>query len=187
MSKSLVVFDIEATCDVKLPKNKREIIEIGALKIIDGMIVDKFSKLIKPKRNSQLSTYCKELTHISQEDINLASGPKEVLLEFIEWAQDAILAAWGDFDEDIVKRELHKNKIAFDLRFINLKKVYLSVKKFPQTYSLQDSLKKEKLIFDGTQHRAYDDAYNTYLLYQKNKQQIDEMIKRIYSNSHSFA
>ena len=187
MSKPLVVFDIEATCDIKLPKNKREIIEIGALKIVNGIIVDKFSKLIKPKRNPKLSTYCKELTHISQEDIDLASNPKEVLLDFIEWAQDAILAAWGDFDEDIVKRELHKNKIEFDLYFINLKKVYLSVKKFPSTYSLQDSLRKEKLAFDGTQHRAYDDAYNTYLIYQKNKQQMDDMIKKIYSNSHAFA
>ena len=63
----------------------------------------------------------------------------------------------------IIKKELHKNKVNLinDLHFINIKKLYLSVKHFPNTYSLQDSLKKEKIKFSGTQHRAYDDAYNT--------------------------
>ena len=189
MAKSLIIFDVEATCDINIPKQKRELIEIGAVKIENGNIVDHFQKLIKPKKNSILSNYCKELTHISQEEINFADTPLTVLQSFLEWSRNSVLGSWGDFDPDIIKRELHKNKIILpsDIAFINIKKVYLSIKHFPSTYSLQDSLKKEKIVFNGTQHRAYDDAYNTYLIYQKNKQQMDEMIKRIYSNSHSFA
>jgi inhibitor of KinA sporulation pathway (predicted exonuclease) len=189
MTKSLIIFDVEATCDVNIPKQKRELIEIGAVKIENGHIVDTFQMFIKPRKNHILSNYCKELTHISQEDINSAEEPNIVLQQFLEWSQNCVLGSWGDFDPDIIKRELHKNKIILpnDIAFINIKKVYLSIKHFPSTYSLQDSLKKEKIVFNGTQHRAYDDAYNTYLIYQKNKQQMDDMIKKLYSQSFSIA
>jgi inhibitor of KinA sporulation pathway (predicted exonuclease) len=189
MAKSLIIFDVEATCDINIPKQKRELIEIGAVKIENGNIVDRFQKLIKPKKNSILSNYCKELTHISQEEIDFADTPLNVLQSFLEWSRNSVLGSWGDFDPDIIKRELHKNKIILpnDISFINIKKVYLSIKHFPSTYSLQDSLKKEKIVFNGTQHRAYDDAYNTYLIYQKNKQQMNDMIKKLYSQSFSIA
>jgi inhibitor of KinA sporulation pathway (predicted exonuclease) len=187
MSTALIIFDVEATCDINLPKQKRELIEIGAVKIRDNVVIDTFSELVKPKKNSTLSNYCKNLTHISQEDINLADEPVNVLMRFIEWSKDCVLGSWGEFDADIIKKELHKNKVNLinDLHFINIKKLYLSVKHFPNTYSLQDSLKKEKIKFSGTQHRAYDDAYNTYLIYQKNKARIDEMIKLLYSSKCS--
>ena len=189
MTKSLIIFDVEATCDVKIPKGKRELIEIGAVKIENGNIVDKFQALIKPKKNSILSNYCKELTHISQEDIDAADEPFVVLQKFLEWSKNCILGSWGDFDPEILKRELHKNKIFLpnDIVFANIKKLYLGVKHFPNTYSLQDSLRKEKIVFNGTQHRAYDDAYNTYLLYQKNKKQMDDMFQKIYSTRYTIA
>ena len=189
MTKSLIIFDIEATCDINIPKQKRELIEIGAVKIENGQIIDNFQKFIKPKKNPILSNYCKELTHISQENIDLAEEPNVVLQQFLEWSQNCVLGSWGDFDPEIIKRELHKNKILLpnDIVFANIKKLYLCVKHFPNTYSLQESLRKEKIVFNGTQHRAYDDAYNTYLLYQKNKEQMDDMFQKIYSTRYTIA
>ncbi len=189
MTKFLIIFDVEATCDTNIPKQKRELIEIGAIKIQDGQIIDSFQRLIKPKKNPILSDYCKALTHISQEEIDSAEDPFSVLLQFLEWSQNCVLGSWGDFDPEILKRELHKNKITLpnDIQFINMKKTYLSVKHFPLIYSLQDSLKKEKIIFSGIQHRAYDDAYNTYLLYKKNKKKMDDMINKLYSTRYTIA
>lgn len=181
--RPLIVFDIEATCDANMARKKREIIEIGAIKIVNGVVVDSFSSLVKPKQHPQLTSYCKNLTHIKQSDIDSAQDPHTVLLAFAEWSKNCVLAAWGEFDSEIIQKEMHKNKIENELVFINFKKVYLSIRKLPFTYSLQDALKSERIHFQGAMHRAYDDAYNTYLIYEKNKTKMDEMIRKIYSRN----
>ena len=183
LKQPIIIFDIEATCDALLPKNKREIIEIGAVKIIDGEIVDKFQRFIKPKRNSTLSKYCMDLTHISQNDVDNADAPNVVLDEFVTWCKNSILAAWGPFDSEILSRECKKNKVLLnDELFINIKKIFLATKHLPMETSLADSLKKEHIDFDGQQHRAYDDAFNTYLIYRKNLLKMDKMMAALYSH-----
>ncbi len=181
--KTIIIFDIEATCNLTLPINKREIIEIGAVKILNGEIVDSFQSFVKPKKNNQLSLYCKDLTHIEQSQIDSADTPKEVLLRFIEWADDAIMASWGDFDSKILQKELHKNKIDANkiVQFVNLQRMYMAVKKIPLAISLSDALKKEHIKNDMSQHRAYDDSFNTYKIYKNNLSKIDDMMKQYYS------
>jgi inhibitor of KinA sporulation pathway (predicted exonuclease) len=140
VNQPIVIFDIEATCDVNFPKNKREIIEIGAIKIVNGKVVDQFQRFVKPKRNSKITKYCVDLTHIQQSDIDAADSPKKVLGDFAEWSKNSIMAAWGPFDEDILKRESTKNKVVINRNlFINLKKVFMSVKRLPMETSLIDS------------------------------------------------
>lgn len=182
MKQTIIIFDIEATCDHVFPKNKREIIEIGAVKIVDGKIVDKFQRFVKPKKNSILTKYCMDLTHINQSDIDNANPPGMVLQEFAAWSQNSILAAWGPFDTEILSKECKKNKININEQcFINIKKVFLASKHLPRETSLLDSLKKEHIHFDGNQHRALDDAFNTYLIYQKNQHKMDDMMLKLYS------
>lgn len=183
LKQSIIIFDIEATCDVLLPKNKREIIEIGAVKIIDGEIVDKFQRFVKPKRNSKLSKYCLDLTHINQFDIDTANAPNIALYEFVTWCQNSILAAWGPFDAEILSRECRKNKVLLNEdMFVNIKKIFMATKHWPMETSLIDSLKKEHINFNGQQHRALDDAFNTYLIYRKNLQKMDNMMSALYSH-----
>jgi inhibitor of KinA sporulation pathway (predicted exonuclease) len=169
-----------------MPKNKREIIEIGAVKIQNGEIVDKFQCFVKPQKNTVLTEYCKQLTHIQQEDVDNAESIKEALDKFIEWVNNATLASWGDFDTEIVNKELHKLKSFknVELCFINIKRVYLALFKLPSKSSLIECLRKEKITFDGNQHRAYDDAYNTYLIYKKHCSKMDEMMKQFYPRSY---
>lgn len=182
MQAPIVIVDVEATCDLNMPRRKRELIEIGAVKVINGEVVDKFQIFIKPKRNAQLSHYCKNLTHIEQNQIDNGVSPKDALTELANWAKDCLLACWGEFDQEIIEREMHKNKTNTEkFEFINLKKVYMSVTHMPLTTSLINVLRKEKITFVGEQHRAYDDAFNTYLVYQKHRKAMDDMIQRLYS------
>lgn len=186
MFRPLVIFDIEATCDPKLPKHKREIIEIGAVKILNGEIIGTFQCFVKPRKNNILTDYCKTLTHIEQSNIDNAKSPKDALTDFFEWANDSVLASWGEFDNDIVNRELHKTKLEkqFNFSFVNMKRVYLAIFKLPTKYSLIDCLRREHIKFDGDQHRAYNDAYNTYQLYKKRQKAIDEMLINFYPKSY---
>ena len=180
---NLIIFDLEATCSSTLPVNKREIIEIGAIKIADGNIVDSFQCFVKPKKNSQLSNYCKSLTHITQEQIDNASLPQEALSNFLTWAGKSVFASWGDFDSKILQKELHKNKISEIeiVEFVNLQRMYMAVRKLSTAISLVDALKKEHIKNEVEQHRAYDDALNTYKIYKKNASKIDAMMTQYYS------
>jgi inhibitor of KinA sporulation pathway (predicted exonuclease) len=180
---NLIIFDLEATCSSTLPVNKREIIEIGAIKVVDGNIVDSFQSFVKPKRNNQLSNYCKSLTHIKQEQVDNALSPKDALSNFLTWAGEAIFASWGDFDSKIIQKELHKNKIyeTAIIEFVNLQRMYMAVRKLPSAISLVDALKKERIENEVEQHRAYDDALNTYKIYKKNASKIDAMMTQYYS------
>lgn len=69
MVKDYVVFDLETT---GLSPDKDTIIEIGALKVIQGKVADRFSEFINP--HQKLTQQISELTGIT--DDMLAGGEK---------------------------------------------------------------------------------------------------------------
>lgn len=74
--------DLEFTCakrikDYEFKNMQGEVLSIGICIINNaGNIVDTFYETVKPKYNSKLSDYCKELTHLSQEEID---GSKDLI------------------------------------------------------------------------------------------------------------
>ena len=74
---SYIVFDTEFTSwkgsmqnNWSKPGEHRELVQIGALKIQDGKIIEKLNLFIKPKINPVLSDYFIKLTGITNEHIN---------------------------------------------------------------------------------------------------------------------
>ena len=97
-----VVFDIETT-GLYIPYN--EIVEIGAVKIKGGMIIDEFSALIKPKR--KLHQKIIDLTHITNEMLEDKLPIEEVLPEFYNFIKGSILVAHNaHFDTDFIYAKL---------------------------------------------------------------------------------
>jgi inhibitor of KinA sporulation pathway (predicted exonuclease) len=90
----IVLMDLELTCwEDSLrtlwsdPLRPPEVIEIG-LALYDQAtrdIVSTFSALIRPKVNSQLSSYCQDLLRITQQDIDLAKPLPEVVEQIAAW------------------------------------------------------------------------------------------------------
>ena len=54
MLKSYIAFDLETT---GFSPERNQIIEIGAVKVIDGKITDKFSTFVNPKGRSRLRSH----------------------------------------------------------------------------------------------------------------------------------
>ena len=163
-----IVYDLEATCwDGRPPGMIQEVIEIGAYKIDDyGQAVDKFSRFIKPQAHPVLSLFCKQLTGITQVDINRASSYPRVIDDFIDWIdpdEDYVLCSWGDFDRKIFiqNSEQHQLESEWAERHINLKAQYYRIRGFSKPVGLQKALRKEGFEFDGDPHRGIDDAFNT--------------------------
>jgi len=102
-----VVYDLETT---GLSSNYNEIIEIAAVKIRDGMIVDEFSTYVKPKR--PIPAEITEITTITEDDVRSAPPIQEAITDFKTFIADSILVAHNAlFDNSF----LYKNLRDFNL------------------------------------------------------------------------
>ncbi len=98
--ETYVIFDVETT---GLSAVYNTIIELAAVKIKDGEIIDRFESFANPKH--PLSAFTIELTGITDDMVKNAPDPEDVLRDFYEWCGDAILVA---------------HNASFDTGFINV-------------------------------------------------------------------
>jgi len=172
MNKSILVVDLEATCwdnDYSKQKREMEIIEIGAV-LLDAITLEQtgdFQTFVKPVRNSKLSDFCKSLTTIKQEDVDIAPEFKVALADLVDWMPEGVvLSSWGDFDRKQFQKDCIYHKVAYPFgEHINIKKLFQD-KKGVRT-GVKRALKKLGLEFEGTPHRGLIDAKNIVRILRK--------------------
>jgi inhibitor of KinA sporulation pathway (predicted exonuclease) len=103
--RRIVVVDVEATCWKKgVFSRKKETIEIGAvlLRLDRGESTwPEFQTFVRPLRLPRLSSFCRDLTGITQENVDAAPTFPEALQQFLEWSQPlerVVLASWSHYD-----------------------------------------------------------------------------------------
>lgn len=176
-----IIYDLEATCWMgRPPGGINEVIEIGALMLNDfGEDIGSFNKFIKPTVNPELSSFCKKLTSITQEQIDRSKTFPIVIEEFKDWigvdSEDYILGSWGKFDREILKVNcaLHRLEDDWLTNYINVKKQYRLLKNNPKYTGLKNSVEREGFEFTGVHHRAISDAENLAKIFRK---YIDEWV-----------
>ena len=103
-SATYCVYDIETT---GLSSNYDEIIEIGACKVKNGIIIEEFSSFVKPK--TQISAFTTSLTSITQDDVRTADSIEVVLPKFKEFFDGCIMVAHNaTFDNSHITAELKR-------------------------------------------------------------------------------
>lgn len=160
MIHSFIVLDIETT---GLDPKKDKIIEIAAIKVVEGAIVDRFETLINPGRF--LEDRIQELTGIQNEDLKKAPFIDEILGDFLAFADlDCIMGHSVLFDFSFLKRAALNQKMKFEKQGIDtlaLSRVYLralesrSLPVVANYYSIPHK-----------PHRAMEDVLATFALYQ---------------------
>jgi inhibitor of KinA sporulation pathway (predicted exonuclease) len=165
--RRIVVFDVEATCWKKgvFSRNK-EIIEIGAVLWLHQETQSRwpeFQTFVRPRRLPRLSGFCRELTGISQENIDAAPTFPEALRLFFEWSpplERVVLAAWSRYDVWQLDLDLQAHGLpTLAIPFLDVKKMaarVLGAKTFEET--------ARELDPDGAalpSHRAIADAHRT--------------------------
>lgn len=166
-----IVFDLEATCeDRKIVSSfDNETIEIGAVKVIDGLVVDEFSAFIKPKY-TQITPFCTELTSITKSDVENANGFEEVIEEFKKWCDGLTLLSWGFYDRKQLEKDCNRYGIE-DINWLenhrSIKHEYGDIKGLRRPVGVQKALMTEGMSFEGTHHRGIDDAKNIARIYLK--------------------
>ena len=157
-----VVFDIETT---GFNKEEDRILEIGAVKVESGKIVDRFSHFIDPER--PIPEHITKLTSITDEDVKGQGTIDVILPQFKAWVGDAVLVA---------------HNASFDTGFIANKNAALGYEAMDNTivdtlelarglYDLKrytlDAVAKHLDISLENHHRAVDDAECTAGIFLK--------------------
>lgn len=158
----IVCFDLETT---GLSAMADKIIEIGAVRIKDGEIIDSFDTFVDPER--EIPARITELTGIRDGDVKDAPKEREALLDFFAYAKDCPLMA---------------HNAAFDMSFLEaamkrclIDRKPVSVDSLALSQSLLPELKKHKLdsltsyfkLQNFEHHRANDDAAALARIYFK--------------------
>lgn len=159
-----VVVDVETT---GLSAADHEIIEIGAIKVMDNEIADRFSSLIRTKKN--IPQAIKALTGISDKMIQEKGRDFErVMAEFLEFAGDLpVVTHNGEFDYKFIRAACKKaNQPAFSNKCIDTMKLARRIVEDVKNYKLQTLLEYFEIEVESM-HRSIDDCMTTHQLYQK--------------------
>lgn len=170
-----IIYDLEATCwEHPPPGFVQETIEIGAFKINHyGEIRGKFNRFIRPSVHPTLSPFCRDLTTITQQDVNRADLFPAVIEEFINWGrigeESYVLCSWGSFDRKMfeIDCKLHRLEHAWTEHHANLKEQYRLMKRLRSGIGLRKAIENENILFTGQHHRGISDAENLVKLFLK--------------------
>ncbi len=159
-----IIFDLEATCEQNNKNFPNEIIEIGAVKINDKQeIIDTFDIFVKPKLNPQLSTFCKELTSITQQDVDNAQLFPTAIEQFKKWIgnEPFILCSWGFYDKKQIEKDSFRHGVSHDWskNHISVKHQFATINKI-KPCGMEKALNLLNIPLEGTHHRGIDDAKN---------------------------
>ena len=152
-SSNYVVFDIETT---GFSPSKDRIIEIGAVKVTDGKITEKFSTFVNPQ--IPIPFEIEKLTGITDSMVLDAEDITAVLPKFLEFCSDAVLVAHNaSFDVNFITKNAERMGIAIEPTVLDT--VTLARQLLPNLgrYKL-DTVAKALGISLANHHRAVDDA-----------------------------
>lgn len=162
LDDTYVVFDLETTGFSAI---KDKIIEIGAVKIQNGEIIDKFSEFVNPKR--PIPFQITQLTSITDEMVMDAEDIEILLPRFLDFVGDAVLVAHNaSFDVGFIEQNCRYQDIVPD--FISVDTVALARVLLPtiSKYKLNNVAKALNISLEN-HHRAVDDAGATAEIFLK--------------------
>jgi 3'-5' exoribonuclease 1 len=162
-----VVVDLEASCwEAAWVRHRMETIEIGAVRLDESLsVVDEFASFVRPVVVPRLSSFCRKLTSISQEQVDAADTFPKVFARFLSWLgpRPRRLATWGAFDLGQFRLDCQRHGMVFPGHLaadhLNLK-TELGKWKGVKRVSMLDALNILGLPHIGHPHRGIDDARN---------------------------
>lgn len=157
----VVIFDLETT---GTNVNTAKIIEVGAVKLVNGIFESTFSTFVNPLMKIPLDA--SEINNIYDEDVKDAPKIEEILPDLYKYVCNAKLVAHNiDYDINV----LNNNALKFLYRFENDLVCTLELAKSQPNLKVSNykllTLTKRFNIDLKTAHRALDDAIATAQVY----------------------
>lgn len=171
LKKHIFCVDVEATCsdDSSVPRTEMEVIEFGGVLLDrDTMeVIERLEFFVKPSLHTELTPFCKELTGITQDQVDGGMTYVRALTlvrGFVErFGKDFCWCSWGAFDKNIFVQDgvLHglSPLLEPDSHF-NLKVWFSNLNDKRKGFGLNKAVEFKNLKFIGDHHRALSDAEN---------------------------
>ena len=170
-----VVFDLETTG--LYPNSGDSIIEIGAVKISNGKIIDRYDELIEPDK--PLSLEITNITGISNSMLEGKRKEKEALCDFMNWVGNLPMVAHNaKFDISFVEMAYSKYNLG-EFRNIVIDTLGLSryLESSERYHNLAVLVKRYEIPWDEDKHHRADyDSEGTALIFLK-------MLKKLELNN----
>ena len=161
-SQDFVVFDIETT---GFSPVENRIIEIGAVKVCGGKIVDRFSVFVNPE--VPIPFEIEKLTGIKDDMVIDAEKIESVLPQFLSFCEGCMLVAHNaGFDMSFIMENCDRQGIAHDFTYVDtvgMARVMLPA----QAKHTLDAVAKTLGVSLENHHRAVDDAEATAQIFVK--------------------
>ncbi len=168
-----IVVDIETT---GLNPDFDKIIEIGAIKVENNQIVDKFSRLIDPE--IKIPHLITEITGIDDSMIAGQDIINNVIPSFVEFCKDfPIMGHNLPFDYSFLKINAYRLGYEYEKDGIDTLRIARIFLTDLESRSLENLCKYYGIV-NAKAHRAYEDAYATKCLY-------DKMYDSFYENNNN--
>lgn len=169
LSDSYVVIDIETT---GLDSEYDEVIELGAIRVVNGAVTDEFQSLVMPVE--PLDDFIINLTGITNDMLSTAPTLEKILPKFLSFIGDFIIVGHNVnfdinfiYDKSILLGYYLKNDFIDTLRFS--RKIFKDFDNHRLSY-----LKEQLDIPIDENHRTISDCYATYNLFNKIKEYIND-------------
>ena len=164
-----VVLDLEMTG--LNPKNDK-VIEIAAVKVRNGEIVDTYSTLVNPQ--VKISERITELTGITNEMVVDGANMDTAMQKLIDFIGDKIIVGHNiQFDYSFMKQWAVNNKIPLELKAYDT--LMLARSRLPPKVSKKlENLCNYFNVARVNAHRALDDTIETQIIFEKLLEIIDE-------------
>jgi len=161
-NSDFVVFDLETT---GFSPVKNKIIEIGAVKIRNGRIAEKFSTFVNPKE--PIPFRITQLTSIKDEDVESAEEIEVILPRFLEFCEGCVLVAHNaSFDMSFIMENC--KRLGYEREFTYVDTVGIARVLLPnQAKHTLDAVAKTLHVSLENHHRAVDDAGATAEIFEK--------------------
>lgn len=166
-----VVFDTETTGFNAAGGD--QMIEIGAVKICQGNIVDRFDELIDPGRH--IPDKITELTCITDEMVKGKDNEETVTRKFLEWVSDLPMVAHNaKFDISFIEMSMKKYNLGeFNNTVIDTLELSRALDTGFARHSLSALVKRYNVPWEeDAHHRADYDAEGTALVFHKMLQKL---------------
>ncbi|MBQ8518914.1 MAG: 3'-5' exonuclease [Agathobacter sp.] len=164
MINEYVVLDLEMT---GLSAKTDQIIEIGAVKIKDGQVIDTMECLVNP--NCKIPSRVVELTGITDEMVKTGVDKDEAVEALLDFIEGQILVGQNiNFDYSFLKQWAVNHKRPLEAKAcdtLKLARVLLP----PEQPKKLESLCLYFGITRAREHRALDDAMETWQIFEKLK------------------
>ena len=168
---TFVVFDTETTGFNAAGGD--QMIEIGAVKIQDGNIIDRFDELIDPGRH--IPDKITELTCITDEMVKGKDSEEEVTKRFLEWTGDLPMVAHNaKFDISFIEMSMRKYNLGeFTNTVIDTLELSRTLDQGYSRHGLSALVKRYNVPWEeDAHHRADYDAEGTAYVFHKMMQKL---------------